>query len=399
MLYWHRLIAFCGLVLLLFVVCTGVGVQLADMRALVTHAPATDPDMLMMRQHITGTPGFAVLSPPDYTAPALPPRLDYATALEKTAALGRAAAPGAPMKLVEVRDIDGKLAGHVQMGGREMIFDLASGTRLPDADVPHVVDKDIDSSTRLYFKKLHQFRWAGRFGTGWSGLAGICFAVLIFTGLSQYFRVLKSRRDLGRKGVFWRAGGWFRDLHRVIAVCASVVIIWIVVTGFALSLDDFSASVLRLVRPPQPNAFNGDVSSPLQDAELPGMARVTLAAFQHVMPDTGLKALRLRYYAGYAQGVVIAANPSTSQLVFNARTGARMSMQEPGYPDFGFPSGWDWHQRLKRLHRGDFFGMTGRWLATLGGLSLLYLGISGPIMYWQMWNRRRAKGKPAPIWG
>jgi uncharacterized iron-regulated membrane protein len=111
-----------------------------------------------------------------------------------------------------------------------------------------------------------------------------------------------------------------------------------------------------------------------------------------------MKVLRLRYFAGYPQGVIVAADPDTTQFVFNAASGARMSMTEPGYPRVAFPFGWEWHQRLKRMHRGDIVGMPGRWLDSAGALALLYLSISGLVMYIQMWMARRRSGRTSLMW-
>jgi uncharacterized iron-regulated membrane protein len=86
--------------------------------------------------------------------------------------------------------------------------------------------------------------------------------------------------------------------------------------------------------------------------------------------------------------VVVAADAGTSQIVFNTRTGARMSMTQKGYPQVGFPLGWELHQQMKRLHCGDFLGMPGRWLDSLGALATLYLLLSGAVMYSQLLTHR-----------
>ncbi|HUO23801.1 MAG TPA: PepSY-associated TM helix domain-containing protein [Caulobacteraceae bacterium] len=402
MMYIHRLTAFLGSVLLLYIALTGAGIQLADMRALLTHAPETDPDMLMIRQHVTGPPNYAVVSAPDYTAPALPRSLDLADGLERAAALGRASAPGADLRLVELRMAEGRPAAHVQMGPRQMIFDLTSGAPLPAADLPPPVPDDLDSSVRSQIKHLHRFNYLGQQGTALDALAGMLFATMIVTGLLQYFRLLKARTAMDRPSPLWRAGGLWRDLHRWSAVLASVFVVWIVATGFLLALDNVGAYVGSQVHRPTPGApsgFKGDLSSPINDAELPAMTQTTLAAFAKAEPDVAIKVLRLRYFVGYPQGVVVAADRDATQRVFNAKTGQPMSMSEPGYPFLGFPSGWEWHQRLKRLHRGDFFGMPGRWLDTVGALALVYLSVSGVVMYVQLWLRRRRNGRSALIWG
>ena len=400
MMYWHRLCAVALGLLLLYVAVTGAGIELADMRALVTHAPETDPDMLMMRQHIDGTPNYSVVSAPDYTAQALPPNLDIEAAVRRAATLGRTAVPSGDLRLVELRMVRGRIAAHVRMNERHLIFDLASGQSLPGTDLPPDPPGNHTVAVRSSFKYFHRFNYLGQWATGLDGLAGIGFAVLIGTGLYQYARLYAARRRLDRHAPFWRAGGLWRDLHRWTAVAAGLVIIWIVATGLALSVDNFGAFVRGSLSPPPtgPSAFDGDLSSPLSDSDLAVMTRTTLDAFTRTAPGTGVKVLRLRVFAGFPQGVVVAADRQTSQRVFNARTGAAMSMSEPGYPSVGFPFGWDWHQRLKRMHRGDYFGMPGRWLDTFGALSLVYLTISGIVMYLQLLARRRKLGRPGWAW-
>lgn len=399
MMYWHRLCALAGALLIAYIVVTGAGIQLSDMRALVTHAPETDPDMLMMRQHIDGPPNYAVVSPSDYTAPSLPAALDYQAALAKGAALGRAAAPGADLRLVEVRMVDGKPALHVQMGTRHLVFDQATGAPLPANSLPKPAQTRNDA-LRASFKYFHKFTFWGRWATGINALAAIGLCVLILTGLTQYVRLYRARLKLDRPQPFWKGGNVWRQLHRWTAAGAGLFVIWIALTGLALSIDNFGAfvSIATATKSKGPDPFTGDLSSPIRDNELASMTQATLSAYHRVKPETGIKVLRLRYFVGYPQGVILAADKTTTQLVFNARTGQRMSMREAGYPNLNFPSGWEWHQRLKRLHRGDAFGMTGRWLDTIGALALIYLCLSGIVMYVQLWRARRRTGRKGLVW-
>lgn len=399
MLYWHRLFAVLGALLLTYIAVTGAGIELSDMRALVTHAPETDPDMLMMRQHIDGPPNYGVVSAPDYTSAALPAGLDIAQGLAQAAALGRAAVPGADLRLVELRLSDGRPAAHVQMGGKQMMFDLASGQRLAAAHLPPPPPTNLPAP-RAQFKFFHKFTFFGRWATAFNALAGIGLCGLLFTGIAHYAKLYTARLKLERPSPFWRSGTWWRNFHRWTAVVCGVLVLWIAVSGLALSIDNFGAfiSIATSARPQGIDPFTGDLSSPLKESELAGMTRTTLAAFAKAEPNTGIKVIRLRYFVGYPQGVVVAADAATSQLVFNARSGQRMSMHEAGYPNLNFPSGWDWHQRLKRLHRGDFFGMPGRWFDTIGALALVYLCLSGIIMYVQLWLARRRTGRKALVW-
>jgi uncharacterized iron-regulated membrane protein len=88
----------------------------------------------------------------------------------------------------------------------------------------------------------------------------------------------------------------------------------------------------------------------------------------------------------------------TQQVVFNAATGHRAGLTEPGYPPTGFPFGWQAHQLAKQIHRGSYFGLSGRWMDFFGGVAIIYLSISGAVMYAQMWNRRRRAGRGALLW-
>ncbi|WP_206240515.1 PepSY-associated TM helix domain-containing protein [Novosphingobium terrae] len=399
MLRWHRICAVFAAVLLIYVAATGTGIELADMRALLTHAPESDPDMQMMRQHIYGPPNYAVVSAPDYSAPALPEGTDYAAGIARATALGRAAAPGEPLRLVELRGgQDGRLAGHVQMGARQMIFDLISGTRLPDSFLPPPQPGRGFASTRSNFKMLHRFLFLP-WGTAINGIAAIGLAIMIFTGLAHYLKLYRARARMGRRAPWWKGGDLWRQLHRWIAVTASLFVIWLTVSGLLLSLDNVGANIHTALNGARASsAFDGDQSSPLNDAQLAPMLATTLSAFHRQQPGTGIKVLRLRSFVGYPQGVVIAADAETTQHVYNANTGAAMKMWEPGYPDLSFPSGWELHQALKRFHRGDMFGLTGRWLVLLSGLSLLYLSVSGVVMYLQLWQRRRKNGRSELFW-
>jgi uncharacterized iron-regulated membrane protein len=129
------------------------------------------------------------------------------------------------------------------------------------------------------------------------------------------------------------------------------------------------------------------------------MLATILAAHHTSLASQPVKALRLRIYGGMSQGVIIAGlGDDTRQAVLNAVTGRVASETEPGYPETGFPFGWQAHQIAKQVHRGDYFGLTGRWMDLFAGLSIVYLSVSGAVMYLTMWSKRRRAGRVALIW-
>jgi uncharacterized iron-regulated membrane protein len=141
-----------------------------------------------------------------------------------------------------------------------------------------------------------------------------------------------------------------------------------------------------------------DTSSPLKDAELPGMMQVTLDAERSDVGRVPIKVVRLRYYAGMPQGVVVTGGDTTKQMVFNAKTGRTVSETEPGYPPTGFPFGWQAHQTAKDVHRGGIVGLPGRVMDLFAGLSMFYLSVSGIWIYYDLWKRRRKAGRSKLLW-
>lgn len=128
------------------------------------------------------------------------------------------------------------------------------------------------------------------------------------------------------------------------------------------------------------------------------MLQTTVQSYAAAMPGVPARVVRLRYYGGMSQGVVISGGEIAEQLVFNAVTGKRASMTEPGYPPTGYPFGWNAQQTMKSIHRGDYFGVSGRCMSLFAALSLIYLSVSGVVLYWKMWSRRRQQGRPALFW-
>jgi uncharacterized iron-regulated membrane protein len=168
-----------------------------------------------------------------------------------------------------------------------LIFDLANGEPLPATDLPPAPPSREFKATRASFKFFHRFNLIGPFGPGINGIAGIALSILIITGLVQYTRLYGARMRTKKFSFFSRGGSLWRDLHRRISVSASLLALWIAVTGLILSIDNVTGPFTRMSQPgpggpPRgANLLDSDLSAPLTDAELPEMTRVTLASFRH----------------------------------------------------------------------------------------------------------------------
>ncbi len=391
----HRIVAILVGFFVLYLGVTGVLTQGVDIGAIVSHAPATDPNMKAIRESIDGTPNFAVIDTPDYAALPLPAGLDIKSALTRAMVSAQAdTRPDRPLKFIEFRVVGGAPVVQALAGDHLLRFDAVTGQRL--ADMPVVkASGGPEQSLHRTMKSWHRLQGLSDWMLWLEILVGIGLGVLVVTGLIEYVRLLQARARVDRRALFWSSGGLLKSLHRAIALVSSIFLMVVTVSGTLLSIDSFVLQIYRATVPSEmihgfPAGMSADYSTPLAASELPGMLDATLAAYQAAEGVRPIKVIRLRYFGGMAQGVIVTGGPATTQILFNTATGRRVSMTEPGYPRTGFPFGWEEHELMKRIHRGDVFGLTGRFMDLFAGLSLIYLSASGLWMYIDLKRRRGA---------
>jgi uncharacterized iron-regulated membrane protein len=304
----------------------------------------------------------------------------------------------APFSFVELRMSEGRPVGIVASGGQAHRFDAATGaeTGAPEKVAPPPTETP---SLRNTLKSLH------RIGPLFNGLTyavsvlgGILLLTMIVTGVLVYFQLLSGRAKTGRKALFWVAGGWWRTLHRAVALVAAVFVTIVALSGTFLAVNALGIRLYIALHDGARPGLTADVSRPLADAELPAMLHATLGSYRAAAPDAPIRVLRLRHFAGMSQGVVITGESEARQLVYNTSTGRAASQTEPGYPETGMPFGWQLGQTVKQIHRGDFFGLTGRAMSVLSALSLLYLALSGAVVYFDLRSKRVQKGRREFFW-
>lgn len=201
-----------------------------------------------------------------------------------------------------------------------------------------------------------------------------------------------------------------RRLHRWLSIAASVLVLYVAVTGLMMAIDNVYGSVyLALHGQSFPAGVSGPPAGleellaagrgPVVDADLHSMLRTTLAATHKSDPSAPPpRVIRLRSYAGKPQGVIVTGDEPAQQLVFDTDSGRRAGLYEPGYPKTPFPFQWGAHEMWKQLHRGDIFGLTGRWIDLASGLAILFLAVSGTTMYLQVYRARRRTGRRRLFW-
>jgi hypothetical protein len=402
----HRIVGTILLAFTLYIGTTGTIIQSIDLHAIASHAAATDPEMMAIRESIDGTPNFIVITPTDYAAAALPADYDFNGALSNVLKSARVSVGAdTQLKYLELRVIDGKPIGLVQTADHIVRVDPATGVALPNPPVrprtPRV------QAMHQKFKNLHR---ASVLSDKWeflNGLIGIGLFSMIVTGLVMYFQLLRARRRAGLNAIFWSAGGWWRSLHRWVAIVAAVFLMVVSISGTLLAFDTFALGIYGMTHTSAgkysrfPKGMIGDLSSPLPDLKLPAMLGTTLSAFHVTQGAAPIKVLRLRYFSGMPQGVIVAGGNDandTRQLVFNAETGQPAGTTEPSYPYSGFPFGWEEHELMKQIHRGDAFGVPGRLMDLFAGLSLVFLSASGLVMYVDLLRRRWRSGRKQLFW-
>lgn len=401
----HRVITLFVVIVTLYLGTTGTLIQLVDLRSLLGHAPATDVNMEALREGGNGPGAFQVISDPDYSAAVLPSDLKLETSFAKVLNTASKVAGNAALGYVEMRMIDGKPVGQIKADRQLLRFDAVTGDAIPGSFAETKINQSPDS-LRNTVKRLHRMTAIGNWTLWINVVAGTALLVLIVTGLWMYFQLYSARARVRAHptGLFWSAGGRWRSLHRWISLCAAVFLLVVALSGTWLAVESLGFGIYMASHPPRPRAVSAprtplpDGITALNEAVIPAMLSTTLASFKTSMPNTSMRVLRLRVYGGMPQGVIVTGNSEAAQVVFNATSGRRANQTEPGYPEVGFPFGWQAHQIAKQIHRGDYIGLSGRWMDLLAGLSMVFLSISAAIMYFNMWSKRRQTGRRGLIW-
>lgn len=399
---YHRILALLAVLLILWLGVTGTGMQVLDLYAIGSHAPITDPTIVSINEGRYGNGDIQVMTDADLTGQDLPSGLDYDRAMGTVLAAMHRDVPDARPRFVELRVAGGRVVGQVRLGptpgfdGKDDLRAWAiTGKPAPTTPVPTL---GLPDSLRQELKVLHRFWGHGDIPGVYAELAsGLILWVFIVTGLILYWRLYKARVRIKRPQLFWSAGGMWRTWHRVISLVSAVFIILVAGTGTWLGFES-SWHTFAMKHGPQP-----DTASPLSDAQVLAMTNATLAAFRHDEPETPIRVLRVRIYAGMPQGGVVTGSGPTFDgqphaVLYNTATGKIATLGEPNYPVSGFPLGTQVHEDIKHLHSGMLIGLSGRVMNLLAGLALIWLSVSGMVMYWQMHAKRRASGRNALFW-
>lgn len=397
----HRILAIFAIFFGLYMSVSGILLQSIDLKTILSHAPASDANLRAIREGRDGPANFQVATDADFTAQALPAAFDYDRALATVMPAARRELAGADARFVEFRMVDGRPVGQVSSNGKVLRIDASDGRVLIGADTaapPPAAVAGNRPALRNTVKNFHRMLAYGDIGQILFVVFAIGMCVMLATGLILYFRMLAMRRRMHRRALFWSGGGAWRGLHRGLAIAAALFLIVVVGSGTIEAIGSLGVVVYRNLHHGKRPGLTADVSAPLADRALPRLLHGTLDGYRAGHPATPIRVVRLRSFAGNPQGVVVTGGDDARQFAYDATTGAPAGLSGPNYPFTGQTFGWASDQFFKGIHRGDAFGLTGRWMSLLTGLALLFLSISGMMMYGSMWNKRRRAGRSGPFW-
>jgi uncharacterized iron-regulated membrane protein len=202
-----------------------------------------------------------------------------------------------------------------------------------------------------------------------------------------------------------------RFLHRCVAIFALTFLVIFTATGLIIGSDevalrlsgklppDFEANGLSLRAPSANWPSSNSGAESIAPEDLSRMLATGLRAAARVAPGRRLLVVKLRIAQGMKQAIVWTDQSIPQQYVFDTSTGALITPDSAGQQSTGYMWPWAVHQLAKRIHRGDWLGLSGRCIDVVAGLSLLFLAISGLVMYLQMLGKRRRSGRRGLIWG
>jgi uncharacterized iron-regulated membrane protein len=250
---------------------------------------------------------------------------------------------------------------------------------------------------RNVLKSWHRGNIAGIFGQIIGLTTGVALTAIAVTGLGAFLGIWRLRRQRGRTAVFWtgRESLW-RRMHRWTSVIAAVLVLNLALTGSVLAYGEIQlwAFLHHTLSVPAPYPRPGPlppVSAQTLSSDIPTMLGKAFGSAN--TQASGISKIEIVSRNSTEMALVTTTGPSPRILAIDANTGKRVADWSESGVQRGNGYFTDWHQVVKRMHRGDIIGrFAGRYVMLANGLALAYLLISGVVMYLQLRHGRRGRG-------
>ena len=182
-----------------------------------------------------------------------------------------------------------------------------------------------------------------------------------------------------------------KNIHRWVGAIAALLLAFIALAGVAIQAEQMLNKEPRPpdAKPPTQAAKETVSKNAFTDQRIGEYLARALAAAHLASPGSPVLDIELRKRGESALARVTVASPEPQRLSFDADSG------EAAKPP---PGPRDLRLTLIRLHRGDWFGVTGTVISVLCGVALTTIAFTGLWVYVQMFRRRLQLGRYGVFW-
>lgn len=181
----------------------------------------------------------------------------------------------------------------------------------------------------------------------------------------------------------------FRKLHRWTSLPLVIFLILVSATGVALQVEE-------LVKHWDHGWFGGQseekpklAAAPMTQEQINKQLSDAITKAKAAHPDFTPSRIELNIGGG-AHKTRLAQQPRGGPYIeIDHATGAVKAELKPQTPI---------HAILIRLHTGSMGGKAGLWVIFAASLIMLFLSVSGAVLYWQMWKNRAGRGMKDIFW-
>lgn len=199
-----------------------------------------------------------------------------------------------------------------------------------------------------------------------------------------------------------------RKWHRWISTAAMVLLAWVALTGVLLAIDSMYPPAglggAPAAAPTGQTPADGNAITATQTMDMAAVELWMTSAAQAVLTAEAPQSIEIQLHMqdNQPRAQVAVKGSDTRTITVNVQTGTVLSSiataaeSLPWYQDTA--SRLRLHDLLQDLHRGTIIGLPGQILDILTGLSFAFLTISGAVMYFQLYLRRRKSGNRQWFW-
>jgi len=247
--------------------------------------------------------------------------------------------------------------------------------------------REYGSYLMSFIYKLHYTLVLGDIGKKFMGVMGLMLLSSVLSGLylwwpklSNLFRALTFKRSVNQLRFIY-------DLHKTIGIYISVVLIVIALSGVYMIFPHYVKPLVGMVSPLTqvgPAEFSRTIGTVAQRPNINEISNIA----HHLFPKAKLQRIYFPLSAGDPYRVImrqhneVRKTSGSTQLWINSSDGKVLSVQQPQTMGAG-DAFINW---MYPLHNGEAFGLLGRIIVFVTGISLVTLYITGLMIWWRKYK-------------